>query len=65
MLYNNEFERVQTNKDCLNCKYFDKEKKQCNGIGKVCFEYDKYTMTAIDPVTHLPIKLNKIKKDNA
>lgn len=62
MLYNRDFGRVQTNVDCLTCPHFDKENKKCNGLGKVCFEYDKLTMTAIDPVTKLPIKLNKIKK---
>lgn len=61
MLYNNKKQRVQTNADCLSCPYFDKCTKKCKGLGKVCFEYDPKTMTAIDPVTHLAIKLNKIE----
>ena len=62
MLYNNKEQRVQTNADCLNCPYFDKCNKKCMGLGKRCFEYDKYTMTAIDTVTHLPINLHKLNK---
>ena len=60
MLYNNKKQGVQTNADCLTCPYFDKCTKKCSGLGKRCFEYDKYTMTAIDPVTKLPINLKKL-----
>lgn len=56
MLYNKDKKGRQTNADCLTCPYFDKAKKRCSGIGKRCFEYDEKTMTAIDPVTKLPIK---------
>lgn len=62
MLYNNDKERICTNIDCLTCTYFNAENKKCNGIGKKCFEYDKYTMTVIDAITHLPINLNKLKE---
>jgi hypothetical protein len=58
MLYNKELKKVQSNSDCITCKYFDKNKKKCNGIGKNCFEYDLKTKTAIDPITKLPIKIN-------
>lgn len=61
MLYNNERKKIQTNSDCLTCVHFDKKKKKCNGIGKVCFEFDMKTRTMIDPVTKLPIKVD-IKK---
>lgn len=57
MLYNKEKQKVKTNIDCLTCKYFDKQAKKCLGIGKNCFEYDEKSMTAIDPITKLPIKL--------
>lgn len=58
MLYNKDTKKVQTNVDCLKCKEFNKKLKKCNGIGKVCFEYDPKTRTAIDPITRLPIKLD-------
>lgn len=57
MLYNKERKKIQTNVDCLQCKYWNAKKKKCNGIGKNCFEYDAKTQTAIDPVTKLPIRL--------
>lgn len=57
MLYNYKLKKVHTNIDCLTCECFDKKKKKCNGIGKICFEYDEKTKTAIDPVTKLPIRL--------
>jgi hypothetical protein len=37
---------------------FDRKKKKCNGIGKVCFEFDEKAKIVIDPVTKLPIKIN-------
>ena len=57
MLYNIELKKKQTNTHCLSCKYFDKKKKKCLGIGKACFEFDPKTGTIYDPVTHLPLKL--------
>lgn len=57
MLYNKELKKINTRTNCITCQYFDKVKKQCNGIGKNCFEFDAKTRTAIDPVTKLPIKL--------
>ena len=58
MLFNKEKKNIQRMTDCLSCPYFDKKKKRCvDGIGKNCFEYDPKTKTAIDPKTHLPIKL--------
>ena len=61
MLYNRETGKVWKNTDCLFCKYFNKQTKKCEGFGKNCFEYDEKTKTAIDPVTHMPIRLDKIK----
>ena len=58
MLYNKNKKKVQKSVDCLTCEHFDKRLKKCNGIGKNCFEYDKKTRTAIDPITRLPIKLD-------
>lgn len=58
MLYNKDLKKLQKPCDCLTCPKFDKKKKECKGIGAVCFEYDPITKTAIDPVTHLPIRLN-------
>lgn len=57
MLYNIKLNKIQTTKQCQTCELFDKKRKKCNGIGKICFEYDEKTKTAIDPVTKLPIKL--------
>lgn len=57
MLYNKDLKKVQTNADCLTCPLFDKKRKKCKGIGKICFEYDEKTRTAIDPITKLPIVL--------
>lgn len=56
MLYNIEKRNTRNVLDCLTCRFFDKKYKRCQGIGKVCFEYDAKTMTIIDPVTHLPLK---------
>lgn len=58
MLFNQETKTVQKNSDCLTCVWFDRKKKKCNGIGKICFEFDEKAKIAIDPVTRLPIKLN-------
>lgn len=63
MLFNIEKQRQQINTDCLTCPYFDKEKKKCMGIGKSCFEFDPKTGTIYEPITHLPLKLDKIKKE--
>lgn len=57
MLYNKDLKKVKDGTDCITCPHFDKIKKQCHGIGKVCFEFDAKTRVAIDPVTRLPIKL--------
>jgi hypothetical protein len=58
MLYNYELKKVQASSQCLNCRCFDRKNKKCLGLGKICFEYDPKTKTAIDSVTKLPIKLN-------
>lgn len=58
MLYNKEKKDVQVNTDCLTCKYFDKERKKCNGFGVNCFEFDPKVQVVIDPITRLPIKFN-------
>ena len=61
MLYNKDTKQVKKtigNAQCLECKCFDKEKKVCNGLGKICYEYDEKTKTVIDSITKLPIKFN-------
>lgn len=62
MLYNIELNRQQVNTDCLTCPHFDKDKKKCLGIGKVCFEFDPKTGTIYDPITKLPLKLKNIRR---
>lgn len=57
MLWNREKKKIQARVDCINCPYFDKKTKKCNGIGKNCFEYDQKSKTAIDPITKLAVKL--------
>ena len=59
MLFNKEKGETKKTCHCITCKYFDTKKKKCTGIGKNCFEYDEKTMTAYDPITKMPIKLNK------
>lgn len=59
MLYNIKLHKEQSCTDCLKCDCFNHITKKCNGINKVCFEYDKKTMTIIDPITKLPLKLNE------
>ena len=56
MLYNKNLKKVQTMVDCQTCEMFDKKKKKCIGIGKICFEYDPKTRTCFEPITGLPIK---------
>lgn len=55
MLFNIEKDAVKTMVDCLECKAFDKKLKKCNGIGKICFEYDEKTQTLYDNITKLPM----------
>jgi hypothetical protein len=57
MLYNIEQKKIKTALDCCSCSHFDKKTKKCNGINKVCFEYDEKTKTVIDGITKLPIKV--------
>lgn len=64
MLYNSEKNRLKTSMDCLDCIYFDKGEKRCNGLGKVCFLFDEKTNTVIDHITNLPINLNKLNKED-
>ena len=59
MLYNIKDKELKTMNNCVKCAYFDNKTKICNGIGKVCFEYDKKTQTIIDTITKLPIKITK------
>lgn len=56
MLFNKNTGKIKKSIDCLTCPHFDKKLKKCNGLGKVCFEYDSKTMTIIDPITGLPLK---------
>ena len=41
----------------MNQSYFDKARKKCLGLGKICFEYDPKTGVVLDPKTHLPIRI--------
>lgn len=61
MLYNIDLEKVKTSIDCINCGYFDKVSKKCKGFGVVCFEFDDKTNTLLDPITRMPINLDKLK----
>lgn len=57
MLYNKDLKAIRKPIDCITCEKFDKTLKKCNGIGKICFEYDEKLKVAIDPITKLPIRL--------
>ena len=57
MIYNTKLRRIKKATDCPNCAYFDGHLKKCNGINKVCFEYDAKTQTIIDGNTKLPRKI--------
>lgn len=59
MLYNIVKKKVVASADCLTCENFDKFHKKCNGIGKLCFEYDKITNKIVDPVTKKTIKVKE------
>lgn len=59
MLYNIALKKVHTNADCMKCHYFDKDKKKCKGIGKVCYEYDEKNNTISDPVTNQKVKVGE------
>lgn len=56
MLYNIIKDKVKGMVDCIDCDAFDKNLKKCNGIGKVCFEYDEKTQTLYDNITKLPMR---------
>ena len=43
--------------DCANCAHFDRRTKTCNGLNKICFEYDEKTQTIIDGITKMPRKV--------
>ena len=62
MLFNIEKRAKKKATDCINCPYFDKVTKKCNGLNKNCFLYDEKTQTIIDGVTGLPLKIKEIKK---
>lgn len=57
MLYNTAKKRAKGISDCFTCAQFDKRLKKCNGLNKVCFEYDPNTQTMIDGNTKLPRKI--------
>ena len=61
MIYNLKEDKIQAKAQCLNCKYFDKKKGTCSGIGKCCFEYNPITKTLIDQTTKLPLTESAIK----
>lgn len=56
MLFNRKENRVRLETDCFTCPQFDRRLKRCNGINKVCFEYDEKTQTIIDGKLKLPLK---------
>ena len=45
--------------DCANCAHFDRRTKTCNGLNKICFEYDEKTQTIIDGITKMPRKVQE------
>ena len=57
MLFNRNLNKIKQPIDCMSCEFFDKTQKKCNGLGRVCFEFDPKTQTCIDPITKLPINL--------
>lgn len=57
MLYNTKLKKVKTVLDCPTCPHFDKRLKKCNGLNRVCFEYDPKTQTIIDGKTKLPRRI--------
>ncbi len=59
MLFNIDKKKIKSDTLCLECKHFDKKSHKCNGIGKVCFEYDMDTQTLIDPITQMPLKIER------
>lgn len=59
MLYNIKNKKLRTSVDCLYCQHFDKFNKKCNGLGKVCFEYDKKTNKIVDPITKKTITIKE------
>lgn len=54
MLFNTKKNQINGTAFCLECEYFIN--KKCEGLGKICYEYDPYTMKVLDPITHLPKK---------
>lgn len=59
MLFNIKEKKVKNTTTCLNCNFYDKQTHKCSGIGKVCFEYDEKTQTLLDPITQMPLKLER------
>ena len=57
MIYNIDLKRLTKQTDCITCSKFDKQLKKCNGLNKVCFEYDGKTQTIIDGNTKLPRRI--------
>ena len=57
MLYNTAKKKIKVVTDCPLCPHFDKKNKKCNGLNRVCFEYDPTTQTIIDGKTKLPRKI--------
>lgn len=59
MLFNIEKKQIKNTTHCLECKHYDKQYNKCSGIGKVCFEYDDKTQTILDPITQMPLKVER------
>lgn len=55
-LYNIKKGKERDETDCFTCERYDRRLKKCNGLNKVCFEYDPKTKTIIDGKTKLPLK---------
>lgn len=64
MLYNKKRQKPNKTSYCMNCVYFNKRMKQCEGIGINCFIYDPKSRTVIDPITKLPIKIKTSDNGN-
>ena len=57
MIYNTKLKKIKEPTDCGTCAYFDRRLKKCNGLNRVCYEYDAKTQTIIDGNTKLPRRI--------
>lgn len=50
-LFNTDKMKIHDETDCFTCEQFDKRLKKCNGLNKVCFEYDPDTNLITNSIT--------------